>query len=72
MCQKFVKKHLKSPKSADFSETSSTGKHPDYVVKGAVDSDNSFGAAIRNNYECDMHYSGNDSWELKSLTGLDE
>lgn len=71
MCEKFVKERLKSPSSADFSETTSSGAEPEYVVSGAVDSENELGAAIRNEYRCLVRYTGNDRWELTELNGLE-
>lgn len=70
VCENFVKDRLKSPSSADFSETQSRGEGADYVVVGAVDSENSFGAMIRNDYVCEVSYEGDDQWSLTSLTGL--
>lgn len=70
-CQDFVKRLLKSPSTAHFSETSSTGENPAWTVRGAVDSDNSFGAPIRNTYVCRIHYDGNNRWTARSITGVD-
>lgn len=66
MAQEFVKDGLKSPGSADFgsvfknpqsSETAVTdlggGK---YMVRGWVDSQNSFGAVVRNEFVLRLHY----------------
>ena len=71
VCEDFVERQLKSPGSAEFSEEKVTGAHPEFTVKGAVDSENSFGALIRNNYTCTVTYKGNDNWNLVELTGLD-
>lgn len=70
VCEDFVEDRLKSPSTADFSETEVTGVEPEFTVTGAVDSENSFGAAIRNTYSCTVMYTGNDNWRLVELTGL--
>jgi hypothetical protein len=68
-CRDFVKQALKSPSSADFGDESADGSGTTWTVIGHVDSDNSFGASIRNNYRCTVEVSG-DSWTLVSLDGL--
>ncbi|MET3999849.1 hypothetical protein [Marinobacterium sp. MBR-109] len=61
-CQNHVKRNLKSPSSAKFPvmqqiKVYSTG--PDeWLIRGYVDADNSFGANIRSHYECKTKYSG--------------
>lgn len=60
-CHKFVKDRLKSPSSAKFSEEDYTGTDGVYTFKGAVDSQNSFGAMIRATWTCDVQSSG-DEW----------
>lgn len=70
-CRDWVKARLKSPSSADFSNEVVTSEGNRYTVRGAVDSDNSFGAPIRNTYECVATYSG-EATTLVSLTGLDQ
>lgn len=71
MCEGFVKKRLKSPGSAEFSGVSDTkiktisNKKPwRYLVTGYVDSQNSFGAKVRNNYTCDISTKDDDTWTL--------
>lgn len=72
-CRTFVKEALKSPSSAHFSDEQVTGSGQVWTVTGGVDSDNSFGASIRNSYSCTVQVDPNDSdnWTLESLTGLD-
>ncbi|MFJ4902916.1 hypothetical protein [Streptomyces sp. NPDC088727] len=71
MCEKFVKERLKSPGTADFSGVSDTqiktisGSKPwRYLVTGYVDSQNGFGATVRNTYTCDVSTKDNDTWSL--------
>jgi hypothetical protein len=69
MCERFVEDNLKSPSTAEFDSTGSgAGKH--WTVTGTVDSENSFGAMMRNDYSCELTYEGNDRWRLDSLSGL--
>jgi hypothetical protein len=42
-----------------------------FTVEGHVDSENGFGALIRNDYECVVRDDG-DVWTLESLELLDE
>ena len=61
-CTTYVEKRLKSPSSAEFGPYSESkvrmiradaeGKYFGFVVTGYVDSQNSFGAMLRANYEC--------------------
>ncbi|PJZ87450.1 hypothetical protein [Leptospira levettii] len=76
MCQEFIKKSLKSPKSAEFSSITETRiieleKGPEnytFQVTGYVDAQNSFGAQIRTNYICKIGSSkGTDNWQLIDL-----
>jgi hypothetical protein len=71
MAEKFIEKRLKAPSTAKYSGVTKTkitdlggGK---YKVEGYVDAHNSFGAMIRNNYVCVLHYAGNQEWILDSL-----
>lgn len=52
-CEDWVKEKLKAPATADFATTSTlgTGQGP-WTFTGTVDADNSFGAKIRNRWEC--------------------
>lgn len=68
MCEDFVEKRLKSPASAEFTNPR-TVRSPEgvYTVTGDVDSQNSFGAMIRNRYQCKVSHEG-DTWHLADLT----
>lgn len=68
-CRDWVTASLKSPSSADFSGESVTYVGSTYVVLGSVDSENGFGAMIRNTYRCEATYDGESS-RLVKLTGL--
>jgi hypothetical protein len=69
VCQEFVEDKLKSPSSADFTSTDSAFTVDDKVwtANGVVDSENSFGAKIRNSYECEVEYAGDENWNLVSI-----
>ena len=77
MCEEFVLDQLTSPFSAEFSGFldewpkvmpyggDTTGR--DWHVVDYVDSQNEFGAMIRNFYTCQISYVGNDQWKLLDL-----
>lgn len=73
-CEDFVEDLLKAPSTADFSgyfgsSVSQTGNR--YTVRGTVDAENSFGAAIRSNFTCTVRYvEPTDDFDLVSLTGI--
>lgn len=69
MCEEFVKERLKSPASAEFSDTRSisTGTPDEYEVTGSVDSENGFGAMLRSSYECTIRDNGDDTWTLIAI-----
>lgn len=69
-CRQFVEERLKAPKTADF-ETYKEYKvtHIDYdewKVTMTVDAENSFGAMIRSEFECQVRDEG-DNWRLISI-----
>lgn len=71
ICEEFVKDRLKSPATADFSDEDRSRSGPrTWVVSGSVDSENGFGAMIRNTFTCKVRYTGDDNWRLVSLSGL--
>jgi hypothetical protein len=70
-CRDWVKDRLKAPTSADFSQESVSRNGQTYVVTGAVDSANSFGAPIRNTYRCEATHDGEAS-HLVALTGIED
>lgn len=61
-CESFVKRTLKAPSTATFAphnvlQISGTGTGP-WTVVGYVDAQNSFGAMLRQNYFCKVHFEG--------------
>lgn len=71
VCRTFVERRLRSPASADYNDEN--GNHVQgavWLVTGTVDSDNAFGAAMRNNYTCKVRFTGDDNWRLVALQGL--
>ena len=71
MCQVFMKQALKSPGTASFVTDAVGAEQLDSVTWrawGAVDAQNSFGAVLRSDFECQMRYeAANDRWELLNL-----
>jgi len=68
--QIFVKRNLKSPKSADFSYTDYVVKHyvdSTYECSSYVDAKNSFNAEIRSQWYVKMKYHGDTKWTLLSI-----
>ncbi len=63
--RQFVLKRLKAPSTAKFVEESSMlSRDGTWLVVGAVDSQNSFGAMLRTQYTCGVRHVGDDKWEL--------
>lgn len=59
-CESRVKDALKSPSTADFSDDV-TGSGP-YTVTGTVDSENSFGAMLRSEFQCTVKVTGDQTF----------
>jgi hypothetical protein len=57
-CENAVKNSLKAPSTAKFTGTQASATGSSYRVTGAVDAENSFGAALRNTFECSVTFSG--------------
>lgn len=72
-CEQFVEKRLKSPGSAEYSDQTESNDRLEWTASGTVDSQNAFGALIRNDYRCVMTYLAdeNESYRLDSLSGLE-
>ncbi len=64
IAQQFVKKVIKSPTSAKFSGETAILHETTWGVKGNVDSQNSFGAMIRDTYVCQVQHQDGDKWTL--------
>lgn len=73
MCEQWVKKRLKSPKTADFpgvfdGKFDNTYKEgAEYQIWSYVDSENSFGATLRTGFTCITKQTSEDDWELVTL-----
>ncbi|MCH7598055.1 hypothetical protein IID27_03410 [Patescibacteria group bacterium] len=71
----YVENVLKAPSTADFPTLGTVNKREGedrYIVYGYVDSQNSFGAMIRSDWEVHLKYLGGDwvkdsSWELEYI-----
>jgi hypothetical protein len=72
MCEEhFVKDQLLSPSSAKFSPDSETNTvslgENRWTVTGYVDSQNAFGAMLRNRYSCTVRYLGDEKYRAESV-----
>ncbi|WP_426241361.1 hypothetical protein [Nocardioides sp. LHG3406-4] len=74
-CEQAVRDRLRAPSTAEFGEASAEGTNdpfervPDgqlWVVEGGVDSENGFGAMVRNYYSCRMTHD-RERWQLISV-----
>jgi len=71
MAEKFVRKLLIAPASADFSDTHATPLGADrYAVMGIVDSQNAFGAKLRSDWTCTVRKVGPSEWRREEPCGL--
>lgn len=70
MCETFVKRQLKAPATAKFSEESAAKvSDVEYTAGGSVDSQNSFGALLRSTFACDLTYdAAKQEWTSKSVS----
>lgn len=70
----YILRSLKSPSTADFCRGTATGLGENkYKVSSCVDSQNSYGATLRSNWEAVMIYTGGDpdniaSWKPEKIT----
>lgn len=72
-CQDFVKQDLKSPTSAKFTLDDFTSRKESndvYIINSYVDSQNSYGAIIRQNFICKIKLDNKDNGTLQELTFL--
>lgn len=74
ICQQHVEERLKSPSTADFpagySQYTSHLRDGRYRVHAYVDAENSFGATIRNQFDCTVRWISGDTYRLESLEVL--
>jgi hypothetical protein len=70
MCETFVKKKLKAPATAKFSEEAAAKVSlTEYTAAGSVDAQNSLGALLRSTFACDMTYdAAKQEWTAKSVS----
>lgn len=69
-CQDAVRRELKTPSTARFSEDRIVEQsRATFYVRGVVDAENSFGAPLRNRYECIVNQSGQ-SWQVADVSLL--
>jgi hypothetical protein len=55
MCENLVRDRLKSPSTAAFTDADIKGTAGNmWIVRGSVDSQNTFGAIIRSDYVCEI------------------
>ena len=75
MCENFVKRNLKSPSTAsfggvfdgDYQDPKTHAIHKgggEYICRGFVDAQNSFGAKIRSQFVVTVKYDGKTMWNL--------
>lgn len=67
MCEQFIERELKAPKTAEYSGTKTSKNGAEYTVVGAVDSENALGVALRSEYTCVIRSDGDDKWTLVDL-----
>ncbi|TCB97720.1 hypothetical protein E0H26_11750 [Micromonospora zingiberis] len=67
MCEEFIERRLKAPKTAEYSGTQTAKNGAEYTVSGAVDSENALGVALRSEYTCVVRSDGDDKWTLVDL-----
>lgn len=60
-CEGFADKRLKAPADADY-ELSATQSNGSWTVTGTVDSENSFGAKVRSDVKCVLHFQGSTAY----------
>ncbi|MEG1926367.1 MAG: hypothetical protein RR415_11555 [Ruthenibacterium sp.] len=65
--KEYILKTLKAPSTADITFTMVSNFNNDYVLKGYVDAQNSFGAKIRDSVFVRLWYDGNDRYTLQTL-----
>lgn len=73
-CKRLVGQMLKAPATAKFpfaDRTIAELGNKTYEITSYVDAQNSFGALIRNNWTCKMHFKGGDPFEFSSWDLLD-
>lgn len=72
MAEKFLKKQLKSPATAEVSGVKSELAGDSWVVTGLVDAQNSFGAMLRYAWVCKVRHVEGDTWSLEHACTISE
>lgn len=71
VCQDFVKDQLRAPATAKFPRYGEGAvqalSNDRYAVRSTVDSQNGFGALVRNDFLCTVEYVGDERWNLLNL-----
>lgn len=65
-CEGFADKRLKAPDEAEY-DLAATSDGDQWVVTGTVDAENSFGAKVRSDVTCELHFDG-DTAVLDNIT----
>ena len=60
-CESFVDARLKAPATADYNLVASQDGEQ-WTVTGTVDSENGFGAKIRSDVTCELHFEGDTAY----------
>lgn len=63
-CENAVEERLKAPSTAEFTGQLVTGTGSLYTVTGTVDSENEFGAMLRNAYSCDVEFNDTEQYRV--------
>lgn len=70
-CKHFVRQHLRAPRTAKFpmiTEVDWASENDLWGIEGYVDAENTFGAKVREYYNCQVRYdSADDDWRLEGL-----
>ena len=68
-CEDAVRDALKAPSTAEFADSSSSRSGSTWTVTGAVDAENSFGAMLRNTFECSVTFQGDSAYATVTRLG---
>lgn len=66
-CRDAVRDNLKAPSTAEFGEPKTTTAGKDWLIAGAVDAQNGYGAMIRSRYTCTVRGDANGSYSIVSV-----
>jgi hypothetical protein len=60
-CESFIDSRLKAPATADYNLVASQDGEQ-WTVTGTVDSENGFGAKVRSDVTCELHFEGDTAY----------